>query len=360
MKKSFLLILPLLAGAASPAWSQTIVRSWDVAPLGVAFVGGAEYDCVRDVCWVVDETNRLITTFTGAGVLLNQWPTPIPPGSTISSPLAIGVAVDPATGRAWIGDEGEWVYEFDPATGLPTGVSWPTTPTITDVSGVSIDPATGNIFVVNDSGRMIGEFTQAGATVRSFSVAATGTTDPDGLVYDHDTGHFFLGDDTQDRIYEVDNGGLLVASWSMAPLGISPEGLGIDRVNGHLYVGDGFITRKVYVVAGIAAAGGTCPGGGPVLAKSGTCPGPVTLSGSGLTPGSQMALLYGNAGSFTKPSGACAGLTLAISQPTLAAMLPVNGSGNATLAFNSPPAACGRTVQGVDIASCTATNALVL
>lgn len=360
MKKSFLLILPLLAGAASPAWSQTIVRSWDVAPLGAAFVGGVEYDCAGDVCWIVDSTNDLLSAYTGAGVLINSWTTPIPPNSSSTTATAVGVAWDRTTGMVWIGDENEYVYEFDPVLGTTTGRSWSSAPTITDLSGLTLDPATGNISVVNDSGRVVGVFTQNGAVVTSFSVAGSGTTDPDGIVYDHDTGNYFLGDDTQNAVYEVTAAGALVNSWSLSGLGISPEGLGIDKVNGHLYIGDGFVTRKVYVVAGIAAAGGTCPGGGPVLAKTGTCPGPVTLSGSGLTPGSQMALLYGNAGSFTKPSGACAGLTLAISQPTLAAMLPVNGSGNATLAFNSPPAACGRTVQGVDVASCTATNALVL
>jgi hypothetical protein len=333
-----------------------------VDPVGVAFAGGGEYDCARDVVWIVDETNDLITTYSGTGVFLNQWPAPIPPGSTITAPQPIGVGVDPATGNAWIGDEGEWVYEFDPNTGLPTGVAWPTTPTITDVSGCSVDPGTGNVIVVNDSARLIGVFTQAGATVTSISVVATGTVDPDGIVYDHDTGHYYLGDDTQNTVYEVDAAGALVASWNLTGLNISPEGLGIDKVNGHLYIADGFVTRMVYVVDGITAAGGTCPGGTPVptLTQTGSCPGPVTLAGSNLTPGGQMALLYGNAGSFTKPSGQCAGLTLAISQPTLAAMLPVNGSGNASLAFNAPPAACGRTVQGVDVASCTATNALVL
>ncbi len=103
-----------------------------------------------------------------------------------------------------------------------------------------------------------------------------------------------------------------------------------------------------------------CGGGGPTLAKVGTCPGPMRLDASNCTPNSPVAILYGPAGSFTKNGNPCNGLMLGISNPTLAAIIGTNGSGNATLSFNAPPAACGRTVQGVDIASCTPTNTLIL
>ncbi|MDA1259652.1 MAG: hypothetical protein O3A20_03430 [Planctomycetota bacterium] len=99
---------------------------------------------------------------------------------------------------------------------------------------------------------------------------------------------------------------------------------------------------------------------GPALSKTGTCPGSVRLDVTGATPNSNIALLYGNAGVFVKNGNPCSGLVLGIANPTLAAMLPSNGSGNATLAFNAPPAACGRTVQAVDVASCVATNTIIL
>jgi len=99
---------------------------------------------------------------------------------------------------------------------------------------------------------------------------------------------------------------------------------------------------------------------GPALSKTGTCPGSVRLDVTGATPNSNVALLYGNAGVFVKSGNPCSGLVLGIANPTLAAMLPSNGSGNATLAFNAPPAACGRTVQAVDVASCVATNTIIL
>jgi len=103
-------------------------------------------------------------------------------------------------------------------------------------------------------------------------------------------------------------------------------------------------------------------GGPPVytVTKTGTCPGLVTLSSANGTPNRPSAVLYGNAGSFTKPSGACAGLTLGISQPTLAVMLNNNAQGAASVSFNTSPAFCGKTVQFVDVTSCTASNAVIL
>ena len=96
------------------------------------------------------------------------------------------------------------------------------------------------------------------------------------------------------------------------------------------------------------------------LTKAGTCPGLVTLSTAGGTANTPVAIVFGNAGTFTKPSGACAGITLGISQPTLGAMLNANGSGAASVSFNTSPAYCGRTVQAVDVSNCTASNTIVL
>lgn len=101
-------------------------------------------------------------------------------------------------------------------------------------------------------------------------------------------------------------------------------------------------------------------GGGPALAKSGTCPGPMTLTVTGATPSGSVAMLHGFPGSFTKQNGTCAGLTIPINQPTLGVVLQANANGVATVSFNAPPGLCGRTIIGVDISSCTATNTLTL
>jgi len=101
-------------------------------------------------------------------------------------------------------------------------------------------------------------------------------------------------------------------------------------------------------------------GGGVSLSKTGSCPGPVTLNATGCTAGGNVAILYGTAGSFTKNGNPCNGLTLGIANPTLAAMRTANGAGAASLSFNAPPGACGRTVQAVDVGSCTASNTILL
>jgi len=101
-------------------------------------------------------------------------------------------------------------------------------------------------------------------------------------------------------------------------------------------------------------------GGGPTLAKSGTCPGPIVLSVTNATPNGNVAMLYGNPGSFTHNGNPCNGLVVPISQPTLAGIISANGVGTATVGFNAPPGICGRTVVGVDISSCTPTNTIVL
>ena len=100
--------------------------------------------------------------------------------------------------------------------------------------------------------------------------------------------------------------------------------------------------------------------GGPSLAKSGTCPGSMTLRVTAATPGGMVVILYGPAGSFTRVGNPCNGLMLGISNPTVGATLSANGSGVASLTFNAPPGACGRTVQGVDVGSCRATNTIIL
>ncbi len=100
--------------------------------------------------------------------------------------------------------------------------------------------------------------------------------------------------------------------------------------------------------------------GGFTLTKTGTCAGPVGLTTTGGTGGGAVALLYGNPGSSTKPSGVCAGTTVSLAQPTLAAVITANAAGTAALGFNAPAGACGRTIQAVDLVSCSVSNTVVL
>jgi len=100
--------------------------------------------------------------------------------------------------------------------------------------------------------------------------------------------------------------------------------------------------------------------GGPTLSKAGSCPGLVTLRISGATPNGAVPVLYGQAGSYTRNGNPCNGIVLGISNPTLATILSANSSGVAQLSFNAPAGACGRTVQAVDVGTCTPTNTITL
>lgn len=101
-------------------------------------------------------------------------------------------------------------------------------------------------------------------------------------------------------------------------------------------------------------------GGGFTLAKSGFCPGPVNLSTTGGTPSSSVAIIYGGPGSTTKPNGVCAGTTVSLSNPQLAAVIFANGAGSAGLSFNAPAGACGRSIQAVDLSTCQTSNVVIL
>lgn len=105
---------------------------------------------------------------------------------------------------------------------------------------------------------------------------------------------------------------------------------------------------------------GDCGPTGPVLTKTGTCPGLITLDLSGATPSANAVLLYGAAGSTTKPSGLCAGTTVDIANPTIGPTLNTDVNGNASISANVPAGACGLTVQMVDIAACEPSNSIVL
>jgi hypothetical protein len=110
------------------------------------------------------------------------------------------------------------------------------------------------------------------------------------------------------------------------------------------------------VIDDIAPGGG----GGPTLSVSGTCPGVMTLSGSGLTAGGPVAVVYGPSGAFAVPGGSCAGLVLDISAPSLAAVVAADAAGDVNVAPNIPGPLCGSTLQMIDLTACAATNSVVL
>lgn len=98
----------------------------------------------------------------------------------------------------------------------------------------------------------------------------------------------------------------------------------------------------------------------PCLTKLGSCPGPITLTVYGGTIGDDIAIAYGQAGYYVKPSPPCQGIELGIEVPVFAVLTPTFNSGKASVNFMAPIGACGITFQAVDVASCKVSNPIVL
>lgn len=98
----------------------------------------------------------------------------------------------------------------------------------------------------------------------------------------------------------------------------------------------------------------------PSLVKTGTCPGAISLKVNNATANGMIAVIYGPAGVFVKPTMPCQGLVLGVNPPTLGAIVSANGSGTAILNLNAPAGLCGRSVQAIDMAMCSETNTIVL
>lgn len=99
---------------------------------------------------------------------------------------------------------------------------------------------------------------------------------------------------------------------------------------------------------------------GPVLTVVGNCPGTNIIQVDGASPFATVILLYGPAGSFTLPSGPCAGTTLDLAAPNIAGLFAADLSGSVTLSAMIPAGICGISVQAVEPSTCLASNVVVL
>ena len=92
---------------------------------------------------------------------------------------------------------------------------------------------------------------------------------------------------------------------------------------------------------------------------SGACPGAVELTGSAFTPDGRVAIAKAdNLGSYTLPSGTCAGTTLDLDNPGLLRIVTTDSSGGFTLGGTVPIEACGQLLQAVDLTTCRPTRLL--
>jgi len=264
---------------------------------------GLGYDSTRNLYIVTDPVQDIVLTFDANGGLVNQWASP--------SLGPVGAAYDSTRDVYWISD---W---------------W--TDTIS-----SIDPTTG-------------------AVITTWSMAALGCTRTTGAAYDAVNDQITVGGRDQTSAFVVDAAtGALVRSFPVqGGTTNDPQGIS-DSSSGNIW--HSTWTGNMFYELDLGNGGG----GGLALSMTGTCPGVMNISVTGATAAGSVALAYGNAGSFTLPSGSCAGLVLDIANPTLAAFFTADSAGSVAISPNIPGAVCGLTLQAVDMATCSKSNAVIL
>jgi hypothetical protein len=326
------LTLALAATLAAPSFAQNMVAvSWT----------GSAYS---------------IDSGTGAGVLL---------GATGFTSLN-SMAKDPGTGRIYA-NSGATIIEIHPVTGVGTAV---VTTSLSSIRGMAF---LGNTLYAVQDGNPDTLYTVNLSTGASTLIGGTGYNGIQGLTATSGTLY----------AWEIGSGNCVgVGLVTLNPA--TGAATDVNAANGNQICdvqalctapsGAVFaVQNNVYRVdlnSGLLALVG---GGGYsdvrgaefigtpfTLTRQGPCPGPIGLTTTNGTPNGGVALIYGNVGTFTKPSGACAGLTLGLSNPQLAAIIPAGANGSAAIGFNAPLAWCGRTVQAVDMVTCTASNTIVL
>lgn len=101
--------------------------------------------------------------------------------------------------------------------------------------------------------------------------------------------------------------------------------------------------------------------GGPMLTTSGACPGLIDIDAMGLSPDSQIVVLFGTEpGSSAIPIGACAGTPTALDDLRFGTRARTDLSGAVSFSVDVPAEACGYSIQILDKATCTLTNAVAV
>ena len=101
-------------------------------------------------------------------------------------------------------------------------------------------------------------------------------------------------------------------------------------------------------------------GGGnarPALSITGSCPGRITITATGLSPGGSMQIWSGrNQGSTIVNNGPCAGTTVDIARGRVLGTRTADANGNLSLRLNTDETTCGRLFQLLDLTTCTTSN----
>lgn len=100
---------------------------------------------------------------------------------------------------------------------------------------------------------------------------------------------------------------------------------------------------------------------GPLLGARGACPGSTTIELADGSPAGDVAFLRGSGpGSTVVPGGPCAGIVVDLAGPRLLAVVTADAAGGLEVVRDLPEAACGVTIQAVDLTSCSTSNVVQL
>ncbi|MFT4626976.1 MAG: hypothetical protein ACI8PZ_005657 [Myxococcota bacterium] len=110
-------------------------------------------------------------------------------------------------------------------------------------------------------------------------------------------------------------------------------------------------------ILAVLAALVSAPAVAQTLTVEGDCPGRVTLRATDMTPGGQVAFLYGfTVADDLVPGGPCWGTETGLGGIRLARQVRDEGDGRVQLIVDLPPSACDTPVQALDVADCELTG----
>ena len=295
---------------------------------------------------------------------------------TISPTGAQGMEVDEKALELYAGAEhGELVtYAFDKMSGTLSWSRtefWAVSPTI---RGLAKDPESGFFYVADGFRDILEVDPTTGSVLQAFPNPGS---DVRGAAWDHFANTLWLSGRDPDpmggiplHLHEFTvAGGVLSATgrefWGEAGFGGEAAGLGFanDARNPSrstlvaVHMGPG--------PAGIDRLAAYSSDSGLSLTLSGSCPGPVTVTVTGATPNSQVALIWGPVGSFTVPPPfPCAGTQLDVipgNPPPGFVYITTDATGMGSITFSLGPGACNLNsdlaIQALDTTTCEMSSA---
>lgn len=242
------------------------------------------------------------------------------------APLVSAADVDPRTGDIYAVDRGNNTFvRIDPTTGASTVI----TPLAGPYHGGYWDDARDALIVNLPN---VDTFYALSRTGAATYIGGLGTT----FMFEHDL--------------DVDAYGI---AWSFDAIGVRRA---FDTSNFNLLLE---ASGQIWAAGALTSDNGPTPGSRIVATSPVSCPGPISLRITGLTPRGGAAIVQGNGpGSFTIPSGFCAGTVLPLANPRLVTTFTVSsGPVLATPTFSA--AMCGKSFMAVDLNTCRLSNVFI-